>query len=38
MKDFGYDISDFMSIDPIFGTWDDFLELAKVIKEAGSGK
>ncbi|XP_059476121.1 alpha-glucosidase-like [Neocloeon triangulifer] len=35
MKDFGYDISDFLSIDPIFGTWDDFLELARVIKEAG---
>jgi len=35
MKDFGYDISDFLSIDPIFGTWEDFQELARVVKEAG---
>ena len=28
MADFGYDISDYRDIDPIFGTMDDFEELA----------
>src|SRR5438552_997511 len=27
MADFGYDISDFCDIDPVFGTLDDFAEL-----------
>lgn len=27
MADFGYDISDYMAIDPIFGTMDDFVSL-----------
>jgi alpha-glucosidase len=35
MKDFGYDIADFYSIDPIFGTWEDFEELYAAIKAAG---
>ncbi|XP_059490285.1 maltase A3-like [Neocloeon triangulifer] len=35
MKDFGYDIADFYSIDPIFGTWEDFEELLATIKAAG---
>ncbi|XP_059476122.1 maltase 1-like [Neocloeon triangulifer] len=35
MKDFGYDISDYLSIDPIFGTWEDFLELSNALKAAG---
>ncbi|XP_065341667.1 maltase 1-like [Cloeon dipterum] len=35
MKDFGYDISDFYSVDPIFGTWDDFLALVRFLRDAG---
>lgn len=33
MKDFGYDISDFRAIDPIFGTMEDFDRLAAKCKE-----
>lgn len=33
MKDFGYDISDFRAIDPIFGTMDDFNRLIVKCKE-----
>lgn len=33
MKDFGYDISDFRSIDPIFGTMDTFKSLLTSAKE-----
>ncbi|ODM87950.1 Maltase 1 [Orchesella cincta] len=35
MKDFGYDISNFTNIDPIFGTMDDFLSLATKLRENG---
>lgn len=35
MKDFGYDISDFCAIDPVFGTMDDFDELVKGIHRRG---
>ncbi|MBB1267985.1 alpha-glucosidase [Shewanella sp. SR44-3] len=35
MKDFGYDISDYLAIDPIFGTMDDFDEL--IAKAHGLG-
>jgi alpha-glucosidase len=34
-KDFGYDISDYENIDPIFGTMDDFETLAKNLTDAG---
>ena len=36
MADFGYDISDFTDIDPIFGTIDDFSQLAAAAKAKGS--
>ncbi len=35
MADFGYDISDFRDIDPIFGTMADFEELSAAVKEKG---
>lgn len=35
MKDFGYDVSDFRDIDPIFGTMKDFEALAAGCKERG---
>ena len=38
MKDFGYDISDFMEVDPIFGTMDDFKEMANRAHELGTDK
>ena len=36
MKDFGYDISDFMDVDPIFGTLDDFRDMANRAHELGA--
>ena len=35
MKDFGYDISDFTDVDPIFGTLDDFREMANRAHDLG---
>jgi alpha-glucosidase len=35
MKDFGYDISDYLDIDPMFGTLDDFKELLQKSHERG---
>ncbi|XP_014663087.1 PREDICTED: alpha-glucosidase-like [Priapulus caudatus] len=35
MKDFGYDISDFVSIDPIFGTMGDFDSLLEAMHKKG---
>ena len=35
MADFGYDISDFCDIDPVFGTLDDFDELTAEIHSRG---
>ncbi|MFZ4520280.1 MAG: glycoside hydrolase family 13 protein [Bacteroidales bacterium] len=35
MVDFGYDVSNYREIDPVFGTMDDFLELLTKAHEAG---
>jgi hypothetical protein len=35
MADFGYDISDFRDVDPMFGTLKDFDELLAKAKELG---
>lgn len=35
MADFGYDISDFLDVDPIFGTLDDFDELTSTAHSLG---
>ncbi|CAL8101472.1 unnamed protein product [Orchesella dallaii] len=35
MKDFGYDISNFTNVDPIFGTMEDFTSLSNALKEKG---
>ena len=35
MKDFGYDISDFTDVDPVFGTLDDFREMADRAHDLG---
>ena len=38
MKDFGYDISDYMEVDPIFGTIEDFREMANRAHDLGKTK
>lgn len=35
MVDFGYDVSDYRAIDPVFGTMDDFRELLEKAHECG---
>jgi len=35
MADFGYDVSDYCNVDPMFGTLDDFDALIKRIHELG---
>jgi alpha-glucosidase len=37
MKDFGYDVSDYRAVDPIFGTLDDFKRLMQQAKAIGLG-
>ena len=29
MKDFGYDVSNYLDVNPIFGSMDDFVELVE---------
>lgn len=38
MVDFGYDISDFKDVDPLFGSLEDMKELIKEMHELGNIK
>ena len=38
MVDFGYDISDFRDIDPIFGTLEDFNDLVAAMHSKGNSE
>lgn len=35
MADFGYDVADYVDIDPVFGTLEDFDDLLAAIHERG---
>ncbi len=37
MADFGYDISDYREVDPVFGSMDDFHEIVEAAHERGMG-
>jgi alpha-glucosidase len=37
MADFGYDISDYIDIDPVFGNMADFYRLVQIPTRMGSG-
>ncbi len=36
MKDFGYDVSDYQDIDPVYGTLSDFDELVAKMHSKGT--
>lgn len=37
MHDFGYDVSNYTEIDPLFGNMDDFDELIREARKKGNG-